>query len=161
VASISGNNRIVLRAAETGHWEEGTLSGAASPGMNLVLRQTASSYERHYYSAGGSDYVGTGTEVSVTAGNLKIVIENSVEGLTVDDAYADGDDVHFFLPKSGDVLQVLVASGQTVVKGTGGAAGTDGTFVTDAANPVVEFLESSAGSPSALAADTLVRARVI
>ena len=158
MASWSGNNKIVLRAAETGHWEEGTLSGAASPGMNLVLRQTASSYERHYYSAGGSDYVGTGTEVSAAAGNLKIVIENSVEGLTVDDAYADGDDVHFYLPKSGDVLQLLVLSGQTPVKGTGCSAGTDGKFVTDAVNPVGEFLE---GAPSAIAADTLFRVRIL
>jgi hypothetical protein len=157
VASLSGNNKIVLRGAETGNYEEGLLSGAASPGMNLVLRQTTSSYERHEYSAGGSDYVGTGTEVSVTAGNLKIVVENSVEGLTVDDAYASGDDVYFYLPKPGDVLQLLVLSGQTPVKGTGCSAGTDGKFVTDAVNPVGEFLE---GVPSAIAADTLFRVRI-
>lgn len=158
MASISGNNNIVLRGAETGHYEEGTLSGAATPGMNVVLRQTTDTYGRSFYSAGGSDYVGTGTEVSVAAGNLKIVLPNITLGETIDDAYADGEDFYFYLPKSGDVLQVFVASGETPVKGTGGSANTAGKFVTDAVNPTVEFLE---GVPSAIAADTHFRVRVL
>lgn len=161
-ASISGVHRIVLLGEESGpQYGEGTISGAGSPGMNVVLRQTAAVFGRDYYSAGGTDYVGTGTEVAIGKGALKILLENSTVGETVSDAYADGDDIRFFVPRSGDVLQLLVASGETVVKGTGCGSNTAGKFVTDATNPIGEFLESSAGAPSALAADTLVRVRIL
>lgn len=160
MASISGNNQIYLKGAETGHFEEGTVvTGTVYPGMHLIRREEVSAYGRDFYQAGSSDYVGTGTVTSVTTGGLKIVDINKNTGATVDDAYGAAPvDVMFIKPKPGDVLQVLVLSGQTVLKGSGLSAGTDGKFVVDSANPVLEALEASSG---ALAADTLVRAEVI
>lgn len=157
MASNSGNNTIILKGRERAILGEGTLSGAAYPGMNLVLRETASVYGRDCYSAGYGDYVGTGTSISLSAGSLKIVVEDSLRGYTVNDAYADGDSVYFHPPVPGDHLQVLVLSGQTVTKACGLSAGSDGKFVVDATNPTVEALEQTA----TLGSDTLVRVRVL
>jgi hypothetical protein len=158
MASLSGNNKIVLKCGEVAQLEEGFLSGTVSPGMNLVLCEETEAYGRHTYAAGSSDYVGTGTGISTTVAALKIAVENALLGVTIDDAYTSGADVAFHVPKKGDVVQVLVASGLTVTKACGLAAGSDGKFVVDAANPALESMEASF---AALAADTHVRARVL
>lgn len=157
VASISGANTIVLRG-DYGEHEEGKLLVAASPGMNVVLAANFSEQERDCYTVGGTDYIGTGTGVTTTKAPIKILKEDALQGRTVDDAYSAGDPGFIYIPKPGDKLQVLVASGQTIVKGGGLSATSTGKWQADTTNAAVEALEDSGG---ALSEDTLVRVRVI
>jgi hypothetical protein len=91
---------------------------------------------------------------------IKVHREDSLQGKTVDDAQAAGDNARFFVPVKGNIIQVRVASGQTVAKGNQGWAIGTGLWNAGAAsiNAVGEFLEGSGGV--ALTADTLMRFRV-
>lgn len=155
--SISGNNKIVLKGDHGVH-EEGPLAAIASPGMNLVVTNAARTQERDTVTPGSTDYAGAGTDTTTAKGPIKILKEDALRSKTITDAYASGDDSFWYVPLPGDVLQVLVASGQTVTKGDGLSAGADGKWVTDTTNAVVEALEASGG---ALAADNHVRVRVL
>jgi hypothetical protein len=161
MASISGANKIVLKGkySEGGaEHEEGRLRAAAYPGMNVTMTNDPDELGRQVYTPGATDYAGTGTDVTTAKAPIWIVKENSSEGETVDDAYAADDNAFIHMASPGEVLQVLVASGQTVAKGGGLTANSAGKWVTDATNAAVIALESSGG---ALAADTLLRVRVL
>lgn len=162
VASISGKRKIVLKASysEGGtEQDEGIASGAVSPGMNVVLTQLAAINGRDTWVAGASNAVGTGTSDTPTGAQLTIAKEAVLnQGKTVDDAYADGDNLFLHHAKPGDVLLVLVASGQTVLKGRGLSAASTGKFTVVTSNAPCIALETSGG---ALAADTLVRVLVL
>lgn len=161
MASISGNNTIVLKGSYdlgASQHEEGPLAAAASPGMNLVLANNAATQGRDTYTPGSTDFVGTGTSITTTKAPIKILKEDVLQGKTINDAYASGDNAFIYIAKPGDVLQVLVASGQTVAKTDGLTANSTGKWVTDTTNACVEALESSGG---ALGADTHMRVRVL
>lgn len=101
-----------------------------------------------------------------------LVLESALEGKTVDDVYAYSADqnnkVEVLLPRKGEEVNVLVASGETVAVNASLVSAGDGTVkvstnvssgVTVEAGAVVfKALEASDG---ALAADTLMKARVI
>lgn len=157
MASISGANMIWLKG-DYGQHEEGILKVAAYPGMNLVMTNDQESQGRHSYQPGYSYYVGTGTDVTAAAGQIKVLKEDVFQGKTVDDAWAANDNCQFYIPLPGDIIQVLVLSGQTVRKGDGLSANSAGKWVVDATEPAVQALEKSNG---ALSADTLVRVRVL
>lgn len=152
---------IVLKA----HWneggvenEEGIASGALLPGMNVGMGAAAESIGRFTYAVAATDNTGTGTGTTGGRGNVRVVKEDAMRGLTTLDAYASGDNVFVHDALPGDHIQVLVASGQNVAKGAGLSAATTGKWSVDTTLAAVEALESSGG---ALAADTLLRARVI
>lgn len=161
MASISGAHTIVLKAhynegaAEN---EEGIASGAILPGMNVGHGLAAESIGRQTYAVAATDNTGTGTGTTGGRGNVKVAKEDALQGKTVDDAYASGDNIFVHVALPGDRLQVLVASGQTVAKNAGLSAGTNGKWTVDTTLAAVEALESSGG---ALAADTLMRVLVI
>ena len=156
MASVSGSNKIVLKG-DFGMHEEGRLNAIAYPGMNVVMTADFSSLERHVYTPGGTDYVGTGTGITTTKAPVKVLKEDALQGKTVDDAYAADDPGFIYIPQPGDMLQVLVLSGQNVDKGEGLSAGSDGKWVVDTTNAAVEATENS----GLLSADTLVRVRVL
>lgn len=159
--SISGNNKIVVKAGYTdggAEHEEGILQGAATPGMNLVMTAADEELGSQTYKADSSDYSGTGTDTTTVKGPIKIAKENAMFGGTIDTAYADGDRVQIHIAKPGDVLQVLVASGENIDKTNGLSANTAGKWVKDTTNAIVEALEDSGG---ALGADTHMRVRVL
>jgi hypothetical protein len=161
MASISGANTIVLKGkySEGGaEHEEGRLKAAASPGMNVTTTNDFDELGRQVYTPGATDYAGTGTDVSTTKAPIWILKEDTTTGKTVDDAYAADDNGLIHMASPGEVLQVLVASGQTVAKGGGLTANSAGKWVSDATNAAVIALESSGG---ALGADTLMRVRVL
>lgn len=154
---ITAHNKIVLKG-DFGQHEEGVLATApAMPGMNVVLTNAAATQKRDTY-APGATLVG-GTAGTAAASPIKVVKEDALTGRTVETAYAVGENLLVYLPKKGDVIQVLVASGQTVTKNQQGWAIASGKWNGGAAgvNGVGEFLEASGG---ALAADTLMRLRV-
>jgi hypothetical protein len=145
--ALTGSNTIVLQG--DGPYEEGPLTAVASPGMNVVLTTTAEVFMRNTYTPGLVD--GTGL--------VQVLREDSIQGKTVNDAYAIGDTALVYCAEPGDVILVLVASGQTIAKADGLSAGATGKFQKVATEaPCARSLEDSGG---ALAADTLLRARVI
>lgn len=156
VAQITAHNKIVLKAGYTeggAEHDEGIASGTIYPGMAVVMTTAAEVSKRHTYAPGASISEGSG---GVLAG-VKIAKEDVLQGNTVDDAYTSGSTFLFHVCKSGDIVQVLVESGQTVTKGLGGAAVASGKWNTATTDAVGEFLEGSGG---ALAADTLMRLKV-
>lgn len=161
-AKISAStNRIVLKAGYTqggAEHEEGILSGTCLPGMNLTLSGAFAVAGRDTWIVGATFYVGTGTADAPAQAPIRIAKENALIGRTVDDAYASGDNVLVHIAKPGDVLAVLVASGETVVKGQGLAAAATGKFAVNTTVAALEALENSGG---ALGADTLIQARVL
>lgn len=161
MASLSGHNKIVLKAGYTeggAEHEEGPLASAATPGMNMVMGLAARTQERDTWAPGSTDYPGTGTGPTTTKNPVRVLKEDGLIGSTLDTAYAAGSNVFIHIAKPGDVLLVLVASGQTVVRGDGLSAIANGKWNNDATNVAVEALESSGG---ALAADTHMRVRVL
>lgn len=157
MASISGANMIWLKG-DFGQHEEGRLKAAAYPGMNVVMTNDFEEQGRFTYTPGSSSYVGTGTDVTAASAPLMVLKEDALQGKTVDDVYAADSGCFIYIPLPGDILQVLVLSGQTVRQGDGLSANSAGKFIVDATEPAVQALERSNG---ALAADTLVRARVL
>jgi hypothetical protein len=87
-----------------------------------------------------------------------ILKEDPLIGSTVNTQYAADDNVFIHKALPGEHLQVLVLSGQNIVKGEGLTANSDGKWIEDAANAAVMALE---GSNGALAADTLMRVIVL
>lgn len=153
------DRRIVLKAGYSdggAEHEEGTASGAISPGMNVNMTTAASNAGRDTYIAGATP-VG-GTAATGATAYVKIAKESFLEGKTIDDAYASGDAIFWHMCKPGDVILVLVLSGQTIVKGNKGEANAAGKWIVATISGVVEFLDASGG---ALGADTHMRARVM
>lgn len=153
MASLSGNNKIVLKG-DFGQYEEGPLAAAASPGMNVVMTVAVRTQERDTWTPGATR-VG-GTAAGGAASPVTVVREDGLQGRTVNDAYALGENVFLYKPKKGDVCQVLVKAAEDVDKGEGLSAGADGMWVAATANSVCEAIEDSGG---ALAANTLMRVR--
>lgn len=157
MASISGARKIVLQGDQQ-NWEEGPLAAVASPGMNVAMTNAADAQGRQTYTPAATK-VG-GTAAGAAASPIKLVLEDRLQGKTIDQSYASGDNVFLYLPKKGDRCQVLVASGQTVLKGDPAYAIASGLWNVAAAgaaiNRVGEFLEASGG---ALGANTLMRVR--
>lgn len=159
--SLSGAAKIVLKGkySEGGpESEEGFLKIAAYPGTNVTLAADYDQEMRHGFTPGSTDYAGTGTNVTTTKNPMWLLKEDPLQGKTIADQYAAGDNVFVHLCSPGETVQVLVASGQTVAKGQGLSAGSSGLFVNDAANAACIALESTSG---ALASDTLIRVMVL
>lgn len=155
MASISGAKTVLLKGDYV-QWEEGPLATApALPGMNVVMTTAADALGRATYAPGATAAGATGAGGAVSP--IKLVIEQALYGKTVNDAYAVGDNVRFIIPHKGDVLQVLVVTGQTITKGQGAEAAASGKWQAATIGAVAQFLEASGG---ALAADTLMRVRV-
>jgi hypothetical protein len=161
MASISGNNKIVLkgRHSEGGaEHEEGILDAAGTPGMNVQINPAPADQEVHHWSPDSTDFAGTGTDTTVVKGSVNVLCEDSLQGGTIDTEYPAGSRARIHKAAVGEHLQVLVLSGETVTKTDGLSAGADGKWVVDASNPTVKALEASGG---ALAADTHVRVIVL
>jgi hypothetical protein len=146
---MASNKTIVLKGY--GHHEEGVLGTIAAPGEAIEL-QGDGEYDRL---------------VSVVAtalkGGLKIVKEDALQGKTVDDAYAIGDTVFLYSPIQGDHVQVLVKTGEDIDIGDNIVVegGTSGLFVEAAGTETKFQLEALEDSGGVLAANTLIKCRVL
>lgn len=142
-------NTIVLKGK--GHHDEGVLGTAAAPGEAIEL-QADGDYDRL-----------VSAQAAALKGGLKIVKEDALQGKTVNDAYAAADTVFFYSPLPGDHVQVLVKSGQDIdvgdlliVEG-----GSSGLFVEAAGTETKFQIEALEDSGGALAANTLIKGRVL
>lgn len=159
--SISGNKKIVLKAGYTegaAEHEEGILVTAAYPGQNVQMGVTAQVFQRSQWDVGNTDNVGTGTSTTTTKNPVRVLKEDSLQGKTIFDQYSAGANCFVHIAKPGDVIQVLVVTGQTINIGDGLSAASTGKWAGDTTNAAVEALEDSGGS---LAADTHMRVRVL
>lgn len=156
VPSISGYNKILLKFDEDGPFLEGPLAAAAMPGMNVVMTTAVDTEQRQTYTPGATAPGGTGAGAS--AGPVKILYEDVLQGRTVGNAYAAGDNGFIYVAGNGDIIQVLVGAGQTVAKGQGMAADVTGKWMTATTGAVAESLDGTGGV--ALTADTLLRVRI-
>lgn len=140
---------IVLKGGG-GHYEEGKAGSAIIPGQSVQL------------AADGDYDPNPASKAESIKGDLILAIEDGLQGKTVSDAYGVGDVVFLYIPQRGDVVNVLVKSGQdiAVADKLNVEGGGSGLFVeaagADAAYQLVA-LESSGG---ALAANQLIKCRV-
>lgn len=161
MASVSGNNKIVVKGKYTEggiEAEEGRLKVAAYPGMNVTMTNDFDEQGRQVYTVGGTDYAGTGTNVTTTKAPIWLLKEDVLQGKTIEQAYEADDNCFIHMCSPGEVVQVYVASGQTVAKGNGLSAQSTGKWAVDATNAAVIALERTDG---ALSADKHVRCRVL
>jgi hypothetical protein len=159
VPQITAHNRIVLKASYSeggSQHEEGILAAAGSPGMNVVMTSATERMKVHTITPGPTAVAAAGS--GAAAGPVKLLKEDVLNGRTVDTAYAVGEQVPYHNCQPGDIVQVRVQSGQTVVKGNGASAVATGLWNVATVNSVAEFLEGSGGA--ALTVDTLMRARI-
>lgn len=154
--SLSGYNKIRLRTDEDGPFLEGPLAAAALPGMNVVMTAAADTEQRQTFTPGAT--AAGGTAAGAAAGPVKILCEDVLQGKTVFDAYAAGDNGFIYACQAGDHVLALALTGQTIAKGAGLSADATGRWILATANARVEALEGSGGV--ALTADTLIRVRV-
>ncbi len=135
-------NTILLDAAGSKR-EEGTLDTVASPGMNIVLA-----------SDGNFDPGAGATDATLP----RIVVEDSLQGKTVSDAYVVGERVFYMIPRRGDVVNILGLSGQTLNKAVLVEADSAGKFIIGTGASVQFIIEEDAG---VLSADKLVAGRAL
>jgi len=146
------------RIHSKGDWRhEEASAGAAGiyPGM-LVMLNSAGAVVVHDTEGGNAE--------------CAIVMEDALQGKTVDDVYTSGEIVFYGIPVTGAVFNVLLEAGQTAVIGSKLISAGNGKFKvdTDVSSGVTiggrgrmlvteEALDLSASGSS----DTLIAARVI
>ena len=142
-------NTIVLKGM--GHHDEGLVGAATTPGMAIELQ-----------ADGKYDPV-VSAQATALKGGLKIAKEDALQGNTTTDAYALDDVLFFYSPVPGDHIHVLVKSGTDVDVGDTLVVegGSSGLFVETAGTETKFQLEALEDSGGALAANTLLRARVL
>src|SRR5688500_3133710 len=113
---MAANRTILLRTSESGLFDE-RRAGTATirPGMNVALQS--------------DNTVDPG---AAAGGAHRIVRENALLGLTVDDLYADGDVVFLYQPVPGDRLNLLLKTGQSVARSAGLKFDATGALIADA-----------------------------
>lgn len=141
-------NTILLKGK--GHHDEGVLSSIVSPGEAIEFLSDGS-YARQAKAT-----------ADAIKSDLKIAKEDALQGKTISDDYASGDQVFFYTPIKGDVVHVLVKSGEDisladvlVVEGGG-----SGLFI-EAAGTEDSFQLEAVEAAGALAANTHVKCRVL
>lgn len=125
-------------------YEEASLDAAAYPGQMIVL------------AADGNYDPGAGV---ASAPMTNILLEDALQGNTIDTQYSSGDTAPYVTVNRGDRMLILCLSGEDLDVGELVKADSNGKFVATATAPAqFEILEDSGG---ALAADTHLLARAL
>ncbi len=142
---------IVLKGNAKGHHDEGVLDTVCLPGMHIQM------------AADGKYDKSPQTSAELVKRGPKIVKEDALQGKTILDAYAVGDRVFYYVPKKGDHLLLLVKTGANIAVGDQIApeGGGTGLFIEAAGTEAAYFAEALESTGGALAADTLVKCRVL
>lgn len=166
-------NKIVL--VGEGRHEEGLADVAVMPGMAIRLQADGGySPETLDPTVAALRGLKIAKEAGIIGSPYLDGITNGQRG-TVDAQYAIGSQIFFYIPTRGDILNVLVKSGETVAVGDAlyVEGSTSGKFRKQAnatltvgttpavTTPVAAQLEALEASGGALGADTLLRARVL
>lgn len=110
----NARNRIVLDGGDSRRLEEYTLTGVAKPGHLLAVNSSGLALKH---------------AVSGARTLLRIAMEDSLQGNTIDTAYASGDLVPVFIPVPGDRFLGRLPIGQNITKGTRLMSAGDGTLM--------------------------------
>ena len=115
---------IVLSAAPTGRFLEGIVDGTPKPGTIMQLKAATEPVNgRHTWEVYNRDADGNRPQ-----GPIAVLLEDALQGKTVDDAFADGDLCRLYCPIPGDELLCLVAAPGT---GTGDALAIGALLMVD------------------------------
>ena len=98
----ASHNRIVLKGRC--HHKEGVADSAISPGMDIAMAPDGK-FDPNQAKRGAA------------AGPVMIAKEDGLQGKSIDDAYATADIVFYYMPSSGDEVNLLVKDGQTIAVG--------------------------------------------
>jgi len=121
-------NTIILKNY-LNNFEEFTAIGVITPG-NLLEITSAGKVQRH--SAAGSKTI------------TILALEDNLQGKDINGDYAVGDKVQTWIPQTGDQAYMLLANGESVVKGDALTSNGDGTlkkFVAASSAAVIEAPE--------------------
>ena len=102
------------------------------------------------------------TAATVFAQDAMFADKNELQSRSVDDAYAQGEQIYMIRPRSGEYLNVLVAAGEVVQREfplvRNGADGLlSSASATDGSEQIIAYADETILTP--LAEDTLVRVR--
>jgi hypothetical protein len=140
---------IVLKGDLGDRYEEAKVASGQTikPGMLIDLN---SSGEAIVFNTAGGDTV------------TRVAIEDALQGRTVDDAYAAGEVIRYFIPRPGDVLNLLVADGENIAIGDKIIASTGGKFIETTGTPTKIFgeAEEALNLSGGASEDKLVRVRI-
>lgn len=101
-------NSIVVSPEPRGRFVNGIISGTPKPGTIMeVVPGTAKVQGKHTYRVATQ-----GGDGQRPNGPIAILLEDNVQGLTVDDAYESGQVGLLYYPLPGDELLALVKSGE-------------------------------------------------
>lgn len=106
-------NTVYLMGDFGNKYDEGRAAAAITPG-HLIERESAGTLSVHD-TAGGETAV-------------KVAVEDSLQGRTIDDAYAEGELVRYVIPQKGDRLYMILTTAQTIVVGDLLASAGNGTL---------------------------------
>jgi uncharacterized protein (AIM24 family) len=146
--AVTTRNTIVLKGDfAPGFWEK-RAGGTIKPG-HLVGLQTDSEVAVH--AAAG---------VTAIAPVYGVAIEDALQGNTIDDNYSAGDLVFGYQPQPGDIVQLILQSGQDAVVGGGVTSAGDGTVKMAATTDrLLGILEEDTTAAGAVGADTRIAVR--
>jgi hypothetical protein len=125
---MAANRTIRLRSLDNYTYEENRASATLKPGMCGQL---------------GSD--GRIAPIATTAGKIapqRIVLEDLMRGMTVDDSYASGDLVPNWIPAPGDRANLLVKAAENITYGDKIITSTDGTYIKTTGTPAATYWEA-------------------
>lgn len=107
---------IVLKGKLGRRYEEARLSVAAYPGylMEMATAGDAGKYKPHATAKGKAIMV--------------FMVEDDFRGNTIDDQYAIGDLARFVVAEPGDIINAVLADGETIVVGDYLESAGDGTL---------------------------------
>jgi len=96
------NTAIVLSAEPRGVFKEGIVSGTPKPGTIMQIKESTEPVGgKHTWEVFDADENGSQRLIAV-------LLEDSLQGKTVSDAYVDGDQCFLYCPIPGDELNVLL-----------------------------------------------------
>lgn len=111
---MSAQNTVILAGHARGRYDEGRLSTVATPGHLLKL-EAAGTYRTHNVAGGMT--------------MLALAIEDALIGKGLNDAYAIGDLVRFYVPQVHEEVNILIpAAAAAIVVGDKLTSNGDGTF---------------------------------
>ena len=135
---MSFGNKIVIESEPKGKFVEGYVTGTPKPGTMMQIdvseAKVGGRFTYEVYAPGAD---------GAKSGPVFILLEDSLQGKTMDTAYATGDRCFLYVPYPGDELNILVAD----VAGTGDdhAVGdlvipdnTTGKFIATTGSPEIE-----------------------
>lgn len=148
---MADTHRTIFGSPDCGIQESIVNAEAITPGM-LCTKNSSGNLIKH--------------NVGEVATEVMIATENALYGRDVTTAYSSGDMTSVWLPPKGAKVNVLVEAGQNVVPGDYLVSGGNGLFiepeaVSSGTSPSGALLKADESSGGVLAANTLIRCRVL